>query len=234
MLCLLLSIAINVEGYVFFTPQLRRSTSELWLKEDSKAPSAGKGFGKTQPKQPKPLKKEDLEKIRTSQNTMATASFAEELFMQQQNSMTSTAKPAEASDTPNLDPVLSSSINEQIISSKMFQKKRTETVESIQQKLDKLREEEEMLAEDPSVGAVPEIVANRMIKRIAFFFGVPVFGGLFIFAAAVIASKKYDTVVPPAIIAYATQAPFVVGLVGISYAILSSSWDNVSYFTPEQ
>jgi hypothetical protein len=38
-------------------------------------------------------------------------------------------------------------------------------------------------------------------------------------------------VVPPAIIAYATQVPFILGLVGITYGILSSSWDEVGVFS---
>jgi len=64
-----------------------------------------------------------------------------------------------------------------------------------------------------------------------------VFGGLAIFVGAFFYSKKYDVVIPPSIVAYATQAPFVLGLLGITYAILSSSWDvevdsffnNISY-----
>jgi hypothetical protein len=64
-------------------------------------------------------------------------------------------------------------------------------------KLDRLREEEELIAQDPSVGAVPEIVADRMLGRIIAFFGVPVFGGLAIFVGAFFYSKKYDVVVPP-------------------------------------
>ena len=35
----------------------------------------------------------------------------------------------------------------------------------------RLKEEEDLIASDPSVGAVPEVVANRMIGRIAAFFG---------------------------------------------------------------
>jgi len=70
-----------------------------------------------------------------------------------------------------------------------------------------------------------------MLNRMIVFFGVPVFGGLAIFVGAFFYSKKYDLVVPPSIIAYATQAPFVLGLVGITYSILSSSWDpEVDYY----
>ena len=74
--------------------------------------------------------------------------------------------------------------------------------------------------------------ANRMLNRMIIFFGAPVFGGLAIFVGAFFYSKKYDVVVPPSIIAYATQAPFVLGLVGITYSILSSSWDPevLTYF----
>ena len=37
------------------------------------------------------------------------------------------------------------------------------------------------------------------------------FGGLSIFVGAFFYSKKYEVVVPPTIIAYATQAPFILG-----------------------
>ena len=74
-----------------------------------------------------------------------------------------------------------------------------------------------------------QIVANRMLNRMIVFFGAPVFGGLAIFVGAFFYSKKYDIVIPPSIIAYATQAPFVLGLLGITYSILSSSWDPEVY-----
>lgn len=93
-------------------------------------------------------------------------------------------------------------------------------------KIAKLREEEALMATDPSVGAVPELVANRMLSRIVVLAGIPVFGGLAIFVGAFFYFKKYDIVVPPALIAYATQAPFILGLMGITYGIMSSSWDK--------
>ena len=117
-------------------------------------------------------------------------------------------------------------VDEQIKKSKMFQSITDRRLSELDEKIRKLKEEEALIASDPSVGAVPELVANRMIRRIGFFFGIPVFGGLSLFIAAIIASKKYDTVIPPYVMAYATQIPFVVGLAGITYAILSSSWDE--------
>jgi hypothetical protein len=96
----------------------------------------------------------------------------------------------------------------------------------LEEKIRALREQEFELSQDLSVGAVPELVANRMIGRIVSFLGVPVFLGMSIFVGSVVAAKKFDTVVPPYLIAYATQVPFIIGLIGISYAILSSSWDE--------
>ena len=53
----------------------------------------------------------------------------------------------------------------------------------LDEKIRKLKEEEDLVAEDTSVGAVPELVANRMASRIAVFFGIPVFGGKHTFRA---------------------------------------------------
>ncbi|KAJ1403805.1 hypothetical protein B484DRAFT_338303 [Ochromonadaceae sp. CCMP2298] len=108
----------------------------------------------------------------------------------------------------------------------MFQRQKSRKQEILREKIEKLREEDELIATDPSVGAVPELVADRMIRRIAVFFGVPVFGGLTIFVGAFFYGRSNNLVVPPALIAYATQLPFVLGLVGITYGILSSSWDT--------
>lgn len=119
-------------------------------------------------------------------------------------------------------------VDEMIQNTDMFKKKRQFQQEALEEKIQRLREEEELLASDPSVGAVPELVANRMLGRIVVFFGIPVFGGLAIFVTAFFASKYYDLTIPPVVIAYATQVPFILGLAGISYAILSSSWDEVS------
>lgn len=47
----------------------------------------------------------------------------------------------------------------------------------LDEKIARLKEEEDLISSDPSVGAVPELVADRMIGRIVAFFGVPVFGG---------------------------------------------------------
>lgn len=108
---------------------------------------------------------------------------------------------------------------------RLYESPRQRREAELDDKIRRLREEEDLLATDPSVGAVPELVANRMITRIAVLAGVPVFGGLAIFVGAFFYAKKYDMVLQPSIVAYATQVPFILGLLGITYGILSASWD---------
>ena len=126
------------------------------------------------------------------------------------------------------EPGGSVNVDEAIESSKLFKSTRARQEALLDEKIAKLKEEEDLIASDPSVGAVPELVADRMIGRIAAFFGIPVFGGLAIFVGAFFYSKQTDTVIQPSVIAYATQVPFVLGLVGITYGILSASWEPES------
>jgi hypothetical protein len=100
---------------------------------------------------------------------------------------------------------------EKKVGDNLYQTPRARREAELDEKIARLKEEEDLIATDTSVGAVPELVANRMIGRIIAFFGIPVFGGLAIFVGAFFYSKKYDLVVPPSIIAYATQVPFVLG-----------------------
>lgn len=120
----------------------------------------------------------------------------------------------------------SMSTDDIIKSTSMYKKARQRQEMELDEKIQKLQQQEIEQAADPSVGAVPELIANRMITRIAWFLGIPLFGGLSIFVAAFFAVKKYDISIEPSVVAYATQVPFVIGLLGISYAIISTSWDE--------
>ena len=131
--------------------------------------------------------------------------------------------PTEATDTI---PSILTATDSKDIDKYMYDKIMLKKEISLEEKIRALREQEFELSQDLSVGAVPELVANRMIGRIVSFLGIPVILGMSIFIGSVVAAKKYDTVVPPYLIAYATQVPFIIGLIGISYAILSSSWDE--------
>lgn len=172
-----------------------------FIKLSSTDDSGGKGFGKKKDPPPPKIKQE------TKPITSKLPSAEKELV----------------EPSNNIDPNMSQ--DDIIKNTKMFKTSKERRIDDLKEKIKLLQEEEDLIATDPTGGAVPEIVADRMIKRIAFFFGIPVFGGLAIFVGAFFVSKKYDIVVPPNLIAYATQLPFVIGLIGITYAIISSSWE---------
>lgn len=207
-------------------PQQRSSSQNSMqrttrLFEKSPASKGGKGFGKVT-KPPAPV---EVEIEGNSSNTPQTT---------QTNQIIETSQ-AVVDAIPTTSPTIDTKAEYNQLTKKQkadnlpyFQKRRQELKESIEGKRKRLNELEAGAKADPSVGAVPEMIADRMIRRIAVFFGIPVFGGLAIFAAAFFTYKKFDIVMEPAIIAYATQFPFVVGLLGITYAIISSSWDPVS------
>ena len=191
-------------------PSLFTSSSRFFSLHAKVQNQSGKGFGK-------PTKN-------TENNNLEESSLITD---RPTLSSSSTSSSDDASTTTTTSSTMNGNVEDIIQNTDMFKKKRQVQQESLDEKIQRLRLEEELLASDPSVGAVPELVANRMLGRIIVFFGIPVFGGLSIFVAAFFASKYYDLTIPPVVIAYATQAPFILGLAGISYAILSSSWDEV-------
>ncbi|XP_024022264.1 protein PAM68, chloroplastic [Morus notabilis] len=79
--------------------------------------------------------------------------------------------------------------------------------------------------EDREAGVIPEIVTNRMISRMGFTVGVPLFIGLLFFPFFYYLKVGLKIDVP-------TWVPFIVSffffgtaLLGVSYGIVSSSWD---------
>lgn len=83
---------------------------------------------------------------------------------------------------------------------------------------------------DPEVrpadaGVLPEVVADRMLRRILLFGGIP-FGLLFgFFALYFVLTYKFEIRVIPGVVAYSTLSLIAAAAAGISYGIFSSSWD---------
>lgn len=78
----------------------------------------------------------------------------------------------------------------------------------------------------PDAGVLPQIVADRMLRRILTFGAAPL-GLLFAFFAAYFVLKyKYDITVIPVVVAYSTLGAIALATMGISYGIFSSSWDE--------
>ncbi|CAN4105183.1 unnamed protein product [Withania somnifera] len=107
-------------------------------------------------------------------------------------------------------------------------KKITKKTKKPEQENDDDEEEEEEEEEDDGNqerGVIPEIVTNRMISRMGFSVGIPLFIGLLFFPFFYYLKVGLKIDVP-------TWVPFIVSfiffgtaLLGVSYGIVSSSWD---------
>ena len=73
---------------------------------------------------------------------------------------------------------------------------------------------------------IPKAVANRMARRIAFTTGLPTLSGMGVFIGSYILIIKGITDVPPSITLVSSAICFFVGLLGLSYGILSASWED--------
>ena len=73
---------------------------------------------------------------------------------------------------------------------------------------------------------IPKQVANRMAKRIAITTGIPTFSGMSIFIISYLLVSKGIADIPPALTLLTSAACFLAGLLGLSYGILSASWEN--------
>ena len=78
----------------------------------------------------------------------------------------------------------------------------------------------------PQSGAIPEIVSNRMIKRIAFFSGIPTALAMFSFVAFYWVVSHDWLEIPNYIVFSVSLLLFGLGVLGLSYGVFSTSWDE--------
>jgi len=100
--------------------------------------------------------------------------------------------------------------------------RRQEELKSMQQ----LQEIDQSLKEDPSLAVIPEKVAVRMGKRMLPFVGLPLFGSMITFVLFWYLATYKDLAIPTVLVAYATIGILVIGLLGITYSVMSASWDE--------
>ena len=72
---------------------------------------------------------------------------------------------------------------------------------------------------------IPKPVANRMARRVIFTTGVPTFLGMGVFVLSYIVIVKGIAEIPPSLTLTSSAICFFVGLLGLSYGILSASWE---------
>ena len=72
---------------------------------------------------------------------------------------------------------------------------------------------------------IPKYVADRMAKRIFFTAGIPTLLGMSVFIISYIIVTKKIAEIPPSSTIAISALFFILGLGGLSYGILSASWD---------
>lgn len=72
--------------------------------------------------------------------------------------------------------------------------------------------------------AIPRKVSNRMARRIAISTGIPTLMGMGVFVASYLLISQKILDIPPGITLVSSGGCFLLGLVGLSYGIFSSSW----------
>ena len=73
---------------------------------------------------------------------------------------------------------------------------------------------------------IPEAVANRMARRVALTTGLPTICGMSVFVISYLLITKGIAEVSPSLTLTISALFFFLGLVGLSFGILSASWDN--------
>ena len=77
-----------------------------------------------------------------------------------------------------------------------------------------------------SSNGIPKYVADRMAKRIFFTAGIPTVLGMSVFVISYIIVTRNIAEIPPSSTIAISALFFLLGLGGLSYGILSASWDR--------
>jgi len=73
---------------------------------------------------------------------------------------------------------------------------------------------------------IPKYVADRMARRIFFTAGIPTIMGMSVFVVSYIIVTKNIAEIPPSSTIAISALFFLLGLGGLSFGILSASWDE--------
>ena len=117
------------------------------------------------------------------------------------------------------------SINEKTIKKKTTNKKKQNFQEkSAFANLEKTSSEVSNLKRTSS--GIPKYVADRMARRIFFTAGIPTILGMSVFVVSYIIVTRNIAEIPPSSTIAISALFFLLGLAGLSFGILSASWDK--------
>lgn len=74
--------------------------------------------------------------------------------------------------------------------------------------------------------AIPDAVAKRMARRIGLATGIPTLLGMAVFVVSYLLVSRQVLAIPPSATLLASGGCFLLGLVGLSYGVLSASWED--------
>ncbi|MGB3200158.1 MAG: PAM68 family protein [Nodosilinea sp.] len=74
--------------------------------------------------------------------------------------------------------------------------------------------------------SIPEEVSNRMLRRMLVFSGIPTASGLLTFVASYYLVVNQVVELPSYFVLMVTLGCFGLGVVGLTYGVLSASWDE--------
>ena len=77
-----------------------------------------------------------------------------------------------------------------------------------------------------SSSGIPKYVADRMARRIFFTAGIPTIMGMSVFILSYIIVTRNIAEIPPSSTIAISALFFLLGLAGLSFGILSASWDK--------
>ena len=73
---------------------------------------------------------------------------------------------------------------------------------------------------------IPDAVANRMARRIAIGTGIPTVMGMGVFIGSYLLVSRQILDIPPGATLAASGACFFLGVLGLSFGVLSASWED--------
>ncbi|NMF83825.1 PAM68 family protein [Nodosilinea sp. P-1105] len=77
-----------------------------------------------------------------------------------------------------------------------------------------------------TAGAIPEVVSRRMLRRMLAFSGIPTALGVVTFFASYFLLVNDVVELPSYFVLFATLGCFGLGVVGLTYGVLSASWEE--------
>jgi CHASE2 domain-containing sensor protein len=76
--------------------------------------------------------------------------------------------------------------------------------------------------------AIPQVVSQRMARRMAIFCGVPTLFGMSSFVVSYYLVTQLHYKIPSTVVLLASLGFFGLGVLGLTYGIFSASWDESS------